>query len=566
MFKLKLENSLKKVVVELGYSDVDVVCNIPKNSRFGDYSTNIALQMAKHSSNVGHQSPNEIANSIVDKIKDTKASDGYLAKVDVASNGFINFYLDDQALIANLASEVPSQVNGKRYLVEYAQPNTHKAFHIGHLRNISLGESIARMLQWQGRPVFRATYGSDIGLPVAKAVWGIKQLADEYQEVSSQSVRQKAEFLGKAYALGATAYVQNQDAKAEIDLLNQEIYARNGEVHDLWSRTRGWSIEYFESLYQRLGTKFDGQFWESEVEDSGKQIVLNNLDKFFEKSDGAIIFPGEKYGLHTRVFITSQGFPTYEAKELGLTDLELEKAQFDIAIHVVANEQTEYFKVVIKVIELLYPHLKGRKIHLPYGFVHLKQGKMSSRSGNVVTADWLLDEIKKRVETIMTNKSLPGYEQIAEAVSLGAIKFGMLKFSPNTDIFFDIDTAISLQGDSGPYLQYTYARICSVLEKGIRLRQNQLIDSSIKINQEERQVLLQIEYFADYLNQAALNLKPNIICEQLLNLAREFNVFYQAHRIVGSEQEVWRLALVDRVGQSLKLGLHLLGIEALERM
>lgn len=565
MIKKQLEKDLREIVEDLGYKVTDIVIYIPQNPQFGDYATNIALQLAKQKSEKPEQSAQEIANKIVEKLLSLKSARDNFSEIKIAGPGFINFFIKDEVLLKNMLDPVnpPLKEKTEKIFIEYAQPNTHKAFHIGHFRNISLGESIARLLEFQGNQVFRATYGSDIGLPVAKALWGVMQLNEEYNQIKTASSREKAEFLGKAYALGATKYESSDTAKKQINEVNKQIYQKNSEVLFLWEETRQWSIDYFETIFFRLSTRFDRMFWESEVSGLGQELVKKNINKIFLESEKAIIYPGEKHGLHNRVFITADGHPTYEAKELGLAHLEYEIFPYDLSLHVVANEQDDYFKVVFKVIESLYPKLIRRKKHVSYAMVNLSTGKMSSRTGDVITAESLLDDIKKKVAEVMKHSRLKTNSEVVEKVAIGAAKFAMLKFSPQSEIGFDVEKSVSLEGDSGPYVQYAYARTQSVLSKAQSIKN---YSTSIKPDELERKLLINLEYFNMFIEEALISLHPNNIALYVLNLAKDFNLFYQKERIIGSEKELFRLNLTAAVGQVLKKGLELLGIEAPERM
>ena len=574
---------------DLGYQGVDTVLSIPKNPEFGDYTTNLALQLAKSKSENGKQSPEKIAKEIIETLQVTGDSGQYLEKVE-AIGGFINFFIKPDALMESLHKvcdysvfvnpeiEVESE-DKRKILIEYAHPNTHKAFHIGHVRTATLGESIARILGATGVKVFRANYQGDIGLHVAKALWGVQKLEAEGKSLLNLvEVKQKAEFLGKAYTLGARAYGKNEQAKKEIAEINKKLYLRDPEITPLWEQTRRWSLDYFDWIYQKLGIKFDKLFFESEMEKRGTEIVRQNLDKVFEEDQGAVIFRGDKHGLHNRVLLTSEGNPTYEAKELGLGEAEREAFPFDLAMHVVAVDQAGYMDVMFKVLEEIDEWFKGKEMHLSFGLVNLPSGKMASRTGNVVTFDWLYAEVRKKVEAVMKDSSrkISGEEKesIIDMVSIGAIKFTILKFTPSTNITFDLDKSVALSGDSGPYIQYTFARAKSVLRNAqydyaVDLPHSDVHPRKVTgtLEKEERQILQKIEHFESLISEAAESLHPNMIATFLLELASLFNLFYQKHSILKAEEKSeLRLALTCAVAVVLKQGLYLLGIDSPERM
>lgn len=564
MVKDQLITDLKQAIKAAGLKTDQIELSIPENEQFGDYSTNIALQQSNLGSKNDYQSAQDIASKIIEKL----GHPVYLERVDLAGPGFINFYIKDQFLIQDLQQEVPLKgikPGAEKILVEYASPNAAKALHIGQLRNLISGEAVARLLEYLGKEVFRATYPSDTGLPMAKVVWFLLENPDQYQKSKSLDLQAKIELLGQIYVEANKAYEDQPEAKAEIDQINKKIHQKDQEVLVVWQEVRAWSQAYTEALYTRVGTEFDLTIWESEVEAEGKRIVEENIGKIFIESEGAVVFPGEKFGLHTRVFITSAGNPTYEAKELGVTIREEEAFGFDREIHIVANEQIDYFKVVIKVVELIDQKMKNRKFHLPYGFVNLTSGKMSSREGNVVTAEALIDLVREQILNEYNIVAGPTQVRTAEKIALAAIKFSYLKYSLASDISFDIKQSISLQGDSGPYVLYANARVNSLL-KTSSLKNIKFEPGNIKLEQEERSILRQLEYFNLVASKAADNFQPSELTTYLLKLAKAFNHFYEIYPVIGSEKESFRLSLVKKVGEVLTLGLFLLGIESVEKM
>lgn len=588
MLRQRILEDLKKAVSESGYPATDIVLSIPKNSSFGDYSTNLALQLSKLSTDTDKQSPQDIANKILAEL----GTPEYLEKIEIAGGGFMNFFIKNELLLQTLTKinfDKKVEKNGKKVMVEFAHPNTHKAFHIGHLRNISTGESIVRILENIGTEVVRANYEGDVGMHIAKAIYALLYISPFNEQVKNiTGVWEKVELLGQAYAVGSKVFETGEEAQKAIKDINFLVYAsaqrfaqekgsknsstdymkfvegRKNEVDtvfELWKETRQWSLDYFETIYKRVYTHFDRYYFESECL-SGVDQAKDALKKgILEQSDGAIIFKGDKFGLDTRVFVNSLGLPTYEAKELALADKEFsEFGELNKIIHVVGPEQASFFKVTFKVEELLNPNFKNKQHHLVYGWVKLKEGKMSSRTGEVVLGEWLLDEAKTEIKKEFSDMD----DQTAEMVAVGAVKFSLLKFSTVSEISFSFKDSISLEGDSGPYLQYTYARAKSVLVVG------NFEGTDFKVNdleKEERQILRQIIYFEEITQEAAAKFSPNIVAEYLLGLARIFNLFYQKHRIIkGEDKKEFRLALTKSVAVILKQGLYLLGIEAPEKM
>jgi arginyl-tRNA synthetase len=460
-------------------------------------------------------------------------------------------------------------VKGKKIMVEYAHPNTHKEMHIGHMRTLITGEALSRIFEASGATVFRANYQGDIGPHVAKALYGIEILMKErglaLAEVEKWNNTAKAHFLGEGYVRG------NKDYEAEkevIDSINTKLYQKDSSIQSLYEKTRGWSLDYYEDFYKRFYTHFDKLFFESEVAQAGKRIVEENVGKVFRVENGATIFPGEHYGLHTRVFITQAGNPTYEGKEMGNAEAEYKAFPFDLKMHIVASEQAGYFQVVFKALDLIDPEkFVGRQHHLSMGMVTLTDRKMSSRTGDVLTVDWLIDQVRARVEKLATEGKISSekVDETIEMITIGAIKYSVLRGGTGQNVAFDIETSVSLDGNSGPYLQYTYARTQSILTKS-GISDLKLQGSNVQANAEELQLLRKLSQFNDVVVSAAENYAPNHLATYLFELAQGFNNFYQKHKVIGSKEEDFRLSLVAATGNTLKRGLMLLGIHAPEKM
>ncbi len=584
MYYERLSKELKRVILDLGFLDSDIAFRdlssksiersdtllyIPENSKFGDYSTNIALQLAKQNGKKTYQSPKDIANEIIQQFGHPK----YLERIEVAGPGFLNFFLKDESLVELITKDIEIGTLNKRILLEYADPNTHKEFHIGHLRALAIGESVARLFEFSGAEVFRLNYGSDIGPTVGKCLWGIIQLQNEYNRAKQGSLSEKSQFLGKAYALGHSKYEDSPESKVQIDEITKKLYNREDlELLALWEETRQWSLAYFDALYSRLGVEFDRRVNESEIDQIGKEEVLKNLGLVFEKNDGAVIFKGEKYGFHTRVFLTSQGNPTYEAKEVGLINLYQDIFQFDEAIILSDIQQKGFFDVVNCAIELIYPHLLGKKKYLGFGFVSLTTGRMSSRQGNIVSAESLIELVKKELKANFVKDNTPLTDQLLEKIAIAAIKFTYLKYSLTSDIKFNIKESVTLQGDSGVYVLYSFARANSVLGKAVlgdRKSENLKYDhlqGTDNLEVEERELLRNIEHFSFITDYARRNFQPAELCTYLLTLSKSFNLFYERYPVLASNKAHLRLGIVKKSAEVIKLGMQLLGIEVVERM
>ncbi len=566
MIKDEILKNLQVSLQKLNIKDA-VVLEKPANPDFGDYSTSIALKLTK----LLKKNPTEIAQEIADNLP----KNNNIKKVEVIKPGFINFWISNVQLINQLYILVQKDFifpkhhlgKNKKIMVEFAHPNTHKLFHIGHLRNISTGESVVRILEAVGNKVIRSNYEGDVGLHIAKCLFGIKNSKIDIKKL--KTLQEKIEFIGKMYSSGTKAYEDDEKSKQEIIKINKMIYDRDLEIMPLWTETRQWSLEYFDQNYKRFYSHFDRLYFESEFYERGVEIVNDALKKgILEKSQGAVIFNGKKHGIDTRVFINSLGFPTYEGKEPALAEKEFtDFGELDKAIHVVTPEQTSFFKVTFKVEELLdEKKYKDKQYHLIYEWVKLKAGKMSSREGNIIEANWLIDEVKKKI----LEKSKCD-EETAETLAVASVKYSFLRNGTQTIIHFDIDESIAVDGNSAPYLIYTYVRCRSVLNKDQRSKikdQNDMLNIKNNLNVDELNVLRLVNQFPEIVQQAAIQLSPNLIANYLYDLTQKYNYFYQKNKILESEKDTkqFRLMLTKAVGKIIKEGLYLLGIKTVEKM
>ena len=549
---------LKKLIEEaleaLGVPKIPFSLEYPQETSNGDFATNAALLCAQELK----QSPKEIAEKLREYIKNKNAP--YIQNIEVAGPGFVNFFLSDEYFL-NALSDTLSQregygsntsFSGKKVIIEYTDPNPFKELHIGHLMSNAIGESLSRIIEASGAEVKRANYQGDVGLHVAKALWGIQQGESD---------------LGKAYTLGAKKYEEDKAAKEEIILINQKIYEGTDEaLNIIYENGKAESLERFESIYTRLGTHFDYYFFESETGRRGKKIVEENIPNIFQESEGAIIYQGEKKGLHTRVFITSKKLPTYEAKELGLAHLKEEEYPHNISIVITGNEVIDYFKVAQAALEDINKTLSEKTKHIPHGMLRLTSGKMSSRTGDVISAEDLLESIKNILrEKVQESKHVEENEDLLDCIAVSAIKYAVLKQDSGKDIIFDFEKSISFTGDSGPYLQYTYARTQSILKKG---ESEGLSPSLGKAIGKEKDIARSISKFPHIVLRALNNHAPHYIATYLQELAHTFNTYYADQQIVNKEDPIspHRLAVTEGVAYVLKNGLHLLGISAPDKM
>jgi len=560
-----------KVNFDLNISASNIQLERPSNEKFGDWSSNIALKLSK---DLG-KNPREIANSIIKLCQGLE-----IAKVEIAGPGFINFKIDNEIYKNNLKTILNEKENyghskrlkSKRIIVEFAHPNPFKQFHIGHLRNIILGESVVRLLESQGAEVIRTNYQGDVGMHIAKCLWAFQKVDRKNYPTNAD---EKVALLGKLYTKGAKAFEEDKKAQEEIKEINKKIYSKDDpRINNLWELGKKWSLEKFSQIYKRVYTHFHKEYMETEtLKNSIKYIEKALKKKILKKSQGAIIFDGKKFGLDTRVFVNKQGLLTYEGKELGLAYMEFSDfGEIDLNIHVVAVEQISFFKVTFKVEELLDPKkFKGKQYHLAYEFVGLKSGKMSSRKGKIVLGNDILNEALRKIQKIVKEKGIEHYsEDVAEVIAIGAVKYSFLKISPFTYLAFDLDSSLNFEGDSGPYIVYTYARAKSILAKAKNI--DSIVYSITKddLNNDSEIALVKWLYtFPEVVEKSCIEYSPNYLCAYLYELAQRFNSFYKNNPVLNAKNKGTknsRLILTQSSAQVLKNGLYLLGIKTVERM
>lgn len=543
-----LSQDIAAVVLELFDVKADIVLTRP-DPQFGDFATNVALQLSKE---LG-QNPRQIAESLQTSLQ-TKLSD-QVSEVTIAGPGFINFRLSDNVLVSQL--DLTYQADSKQTLViETNNPNPFKAMHIGHAFNAVVADTIANLLQARGDHIHRVSYHGDVGLHVGKSMYSLLRFVDgDVKKLDTIEVDQRNSFMSKMYAEGSNAYKQDSDAKEQIDQLTKQSFTREDKLYaEVYETCKDWSFEQIDELVGRLGNKpVERRFLESDADARGVPIVRKNVPKIFQESDGALVFPGSKYGAFDNVFVTSRGLGLYGARDLGLMQLKNEYYHPDKSYIVTAEEQRDYFKGVIAAAGLCFPELKDSTVNISTGTVKLSTGKMSSRTGEVVEVSWLFDQVAQAIKTRGGD--------VSDIFVSAVLRYQFLKVRVGSDVVFDISEAVSLEGNNGPYLQYAHARARSILAK-TDVSSQPLTD----IEPGERSLVSKLTEYPGVVAKATDDLSPHIICTYLYELAQEFNRFYENNRVIGEPREPQRLFLISKYCDVLKNGLGLLGIEAPEKM
>ena len=595
--KKVITDAILEAVSDKGLNTVLVGKNLldrPGDLSHGDYSTNVAMILAPK---FGIK-PIDLANDLVQKLQALVLAGGLVGveKIEVAGPGFINFFLSQIAsfdLIKEILDEKKGGANygkselnfGKKIIYEYTDPNPFKQFHIGHLMTNVIGESLARLSGWASGNVKRYCYQGDVGRHVALTFYGFELLKKEENLAwpsDSLPLTEKVAFLGTIYAKGATHFKDHPEDEAFVQEINKKIYDKSdSELNALYDLGKRWSLEHFEELYKILGTKFDEYFWESDSSVVGLEEVKKGLALgVFEESEGAVIFKGENFGLNTRVFITKFGLPTYEAKEIGLALLKYNKDPYDLSYTITANEQENVLAVSYKAIEQIYPEIVKKNFHLSHGMFRLPSGKMSSRTGDVITGESLIFDMTEMALEKMKERDIPEGEakEIAEQIAVAAIKYTVLRQTVGKDIIFDSKKALSFEGDSGPYLQYSCVRAKSVLDKAEKqgvsvgfdlVKSENLKDLNIcQLNWVGGKLEKMLIRFPEVLLRSETEHAPHHVGQYILDVASEFNSFYGNTQIFveGDVLTPYKLALTKAFLTVLTNGLDVLGIKVPSRM
>ncbi len=555
-----LRRGIEQALQQKGWPIPNFVVEHPADVAHGHYATNVAFILAKQLGDA----PRTVAESLLPLLQ---AALPDVEMFSVAGPGFINMTLPRSFFTSVVESVIAdrdtwgssTQWREKELMIEYTSPNLFKPLHIGNLVGNIVGESLARIAEFSGAHVKRCNYPSDIGLTVAKGVWGLTQTQGDPRDIAA---------LGEAYRFGNEAYEAGGEAKEAIEAVNRSLYAGNdAALAALREAGLATSKARLVELLAILGTSFDIVVYESEASIPGLQAVRAATPRVFTESNGAVVYEGEKDGLHTRVFINSQGLPTYEAKDVG--NFLLKAAQYPVWNHsmvVTGNEQTEYFKVLFAALRALFPEARERMLeHVATGFLTLTTGKMSSRKGNVLTGESLIEELRDEARERAQEARTDDVDTLTRQVAVAALKYQILRQSVGANIVFDKAQALSFEGDSGPYLQYTYARIMSVLEKAREVGIVPATDNPLPVVAEVETILYR---FPEAVEEALLERSPHKITHYLAALAGAFNTLYSQERFADATDALapYKLALATATAHTLKNGLWLLGIEVPERM
>ena len=610
----------------------DIVIEKPNIDAHGDYSSNIALQaftvlknkdsdgsytgVRKYPSNISGTDPRVFATNIIKRLKKNRDLLKVIDKdnITVAGPGFINFFIKQDYLIKELQTILSEGEkygtsdlgNGRLAIVEYSSPNIAKPFTVGHFRSTIIGDAVANLLEATGWKVMRDNHLGDWGTQFGKQIYAIKTWGDEDQIAKSENpVKELVQLYVKFH----------DEAEKDPSIVEKgrewfkKLEQGDEEARRIWKLCIDWSFKEFDRIYKLLDVDFNDEFeggrglGESFFEDK-MQVVIDELEKkdLLKEGEGGaklVFFPDEKYP--PAMILKSNGTTLYHTRDLATDLYRAKQYDPDLIVNEVGAEQTLYFKQLFEMEQMLGWFEEGQRVHVAHGLIRFKEGKMSTRKGNVIWLEELISQAIEKAKSLSSNKGKTGLErplvlhsefahgkqqseeefsefqdELAIEVGIGALKWNDLKREPKTEITFDWDEILSMQGNSGPYLQYTYARCQSVLDKADKdiSRLNSVIseilkqvqDDKMSLNDEELALLRSYPNYSEVIANASNNYSPNLLCNYLYDLAQKYNTYYNAHKIVGGENEGLGLALTVATGIILKNGLSLLGIKSPEKM
>ncbi|HLD89266.1 MAG TPA: arginine--tRNA ligase [Candidatus Nanoarchaeia archaeon] len=569
-FKKEVIDLLKK---EAELNEEDIILEAPPSEEMGDFAFPCFSLSKKLKKN-----PVEICQELGRKIQPSEL----ISKIE-CKGPYLNFFLNSRTISEKILTEINTEEDfgggkeGKKIMVEYCAPNTNKPLHLGHLRNMSIGSAVSRILKFRGNKVIEANLMNDRGIHICKSMLAYKMWGKNSNPKSSK--KKPDHFVGAYYVMFS------QRAKGDKSLEEQALKMLNDfEQGDkkttvLWKKMNNWAYRGFNQTFREFGIKFDRVYYESEFYAKGKEIVGEGLHRGIFKKDekGAIIADLEKFGLPNKVLVRADGTAIYITQDIALAEIKFEEHNLDNSIYVVASEQNLHFQQLFRILELLGHKSADKNHHLSYGLVNLPEGRMKSREGTVVDADDLFAEMKKLAkEEIEKRHEKLNKKELAKRtneIGIGAIKYFMLRVDPSRDMLYDPKESISFEGETAPYIQYAHARICSILKKyGNKSRKTKAgneVNFGLLNKNEEIMLVKHLSKFPEIVEASSKTLKPYHIAGYAYELAKKFNEFYHTCIVIDNtnkELTEARILLVECVRKILEKSLYLLGISAPKRM
>lgn len=569
-----LENVLQNFCREIGLPP-DTAFSTPPTAELGDIAIP-CFALAKHLK----KNPVDVARELVVKAGNYRHK--LIEKIE-ANGPFVNITFAVPPLaraVLQIKPEAEKRVMGqRRVMVEYSQPNTHKEFHIGHLRNVCIGSVMVNIFKACGYETVSANYIGDVGAHVAKCLWYIKKYAgaelEEIRQVDGVDHSSRGRWLGDMYVAASQKIETDPNLKSEVAIVQRHLEAEDeNEWLALWRETRAWSLAGFETIYKILNVTFDYFFYESEVEKPGKKMVQELLEKGIAMpgDGGAVVVDLSAYGLETFIILKSDGSSLYATKDLALAKKKFTELAIDQSIYIVDSRQRLYFQQLFKTLELL--GFKKDLYFLGYEFVTLPDGAMSSRKGNVILFSDLFVDIVASIHAETTRRH-PEWDEatkqlpVSKTIALAAIKFGLLKHPADKVIVFNKEEAISVEGFSGPYILYAVARMNSILRKAAEHKVviAETLGTTLK-EPSEKKLLLLLGSYAEIIEKALTHYNPSIVAKYAFDIAQAFNDWYAQCPIISGDTALTtdRLVLLQGIRKELVRVLEMLGIATVEEM
>lgn len=565
--KKEIVGLVRKYFPSLEISEDDFV--FPPNSEFGDLSLP-CFSFVK----ILQNSPPEIAKELGEKILPA----GIVGKI-VAAGPYLNFFLDKREMASLVLNQILKEkekfgdskiFKKEKIMIEYVSPNANKPLHLGHLRNALLGEAMANLLSAVGAKVIRTSLVNDRGAHICKSMVAYNHWGNEKTPVSEKI--KGDHFVGKFYVMYAAKAEEDKKLEDETRAMLEKWEAGDKKVVALWKKMTKWALDGFAETYKKLGVKFDKIYFESKIYKEGKKMITDGLaaGKFLKDESGAVITRlGNK--LPDKVLLRADGTALYVTQDLYLAKLKFDEYKLTKSIYCVGSEQDLYLKQLFKILEILGYEWAKNLYHLSHGMIYLPEGKMKSRSGTVVDADELMDKLEnyaaEEIKSRHADLSDKEKQHRALEIALAALKYFILQVDPKTDMHFDPKKSLSFSGRTGPYLEYSHARICSIIRKaGIKISGK--VDFDKLREKWEYNLVVELAKFPEILEKAARAYNPAVLADYLYDLAKIFSDFYRDVKVIGAdpEAEKARIALIGAVRIVLSKGLAILGMAAPEEM